>query len=139
MLSAMELITKFLARQVSMANYNHLHSSSASIQKMQDIMLHVLILTKMGSTYSICTSYNHSFYKKRTLRQFLFYQPEYRVFTESINWMLKKTKRKPIHSELYQAILKKLRGSYLYAQHKTAFVFCKLTRFFRQLLKLLDL
>lgn len=30
--------------------------------------------------------------------------------------MLKKTKRKPIHSELYQAILKKLRGLYLYAQ-----------------------
>lgn len=30
--------------------------------------------------------------------------------------MLKKTKRKPIHSELYQSILKKLRGLYLYAQ-----------------------
>lgn len=29
----MELITKFLVRQVSMANYNHLHSSSASIKK----------------------------------------------------------------------------------------------------------
>lgn len=29
----MELITKFLARQVSMPNYNHLHSSSASIKK----------------------------------------------------------------------------------------------------------
>lgn len=49
--------------------------------------------------------------------------------------MLKKTKRKPIHSELYQAILKKLRGLYLYAQHKTVFIFCELTRFFRQLLK----
>lgn len=108
MLSAMELITKFLARQVSMANYNHLHSSSASIPKMQDIMLYVLILTKMGSTSSIWHIIQSFFYKKRTLRQFLFYQPEYRVFTESINWMLKKTKRKPIHSELYQAILKKI-------------------------------